>query len=101
MSHLAARYYAPRRVYRKPSWPSPKKENRLTLSPPPQSAARVGWGEAQVVPECEVSSAEISEGYKAAIALLRSLRNVSDEEAQEQRETWEMLEQALDEDRYH
>jgi len=101
MSHLAARYYTARRVYRKPSWPSPKKENRLTLSPPPQATASAGWGEAQAAPECQVSSAEISEGYKAAIALLRSLRNVSESEAQEQRETWELLEQALDEDRYH
>src|SRR5437870_4210133 len=101
MSHLAARYYATRRVYRKPSWPSPQKDNRLTLSPPPQSTANVGWGEAQTAPECEVSSVEISEGYKAAIALLRSWRDVSEEDAQEERESWELLKQALDEDRYH
>ena len=83
---------------RKTGWPKPS-EGRLRLSPLSGSARSGRWGEA--VPEAQVKTAEISEGYKAAIALLRSLRNVSEEEAQEQRETWEMLEQALDEDRYH
>jgi hypothetical protein len=46
-------------------------------------------------------STEISEEYKAAIALLRSWRDVSEEDAQEERETWDLLKQALDEDRYH
>ena len=41
------------------------------------------------------------EPVSAAIALLRSWRNVSKDEQQEQPETWELLEQALDEDRYH
>lgn len=39
------------------------------------------------------------ERCEAAIALLESWRDCSEEEAQEQRETWEFLKKALDEDR--
>jgi len=39
------------------------------------------------------------ERNEAAIALLDSWINVTDEEAAEQRETWEILSTALDEDR--
>jgi hypothetical protein len=39
------------------------------------------------------------EQREAAIALLRSWREASDEEAREQQETWEYLKKALDEDR--
>jgi hypothetical protein len=102
MSHQLARYYGPRPVPRTRSgaWPKPK-ERRLELSPSPHPIAAGDWGGVQAAPECQVSSAEISEGYKSAIALLRSLRNVSEAEAQEKRESWELLSQALDEDKYH
>ena len=53
------------------------------------------------MPECETASAETSQQYGAAIALLRSWRNVSKDEQREQCETWELLEQALGEDRYY
>jgi len=96
MSHLAVRYFG--RVNRKTAWPSPQKENRLTLSPP-RRAALGGW-EMKGLHKCEETH-EISEGYKAAIALLRSLRNVDEAERQRQRDSWEMLEQDLDEGRYH
>ena len=43
--------------------------------------------------------APLSEGNRAAIALLRSWRAVDPQEQQEQKETWEFLKQALEEDR--
>ncbi len=49
------------------------------------------WSEAEL--------AEIRRRNRATIELLRSLRECSEEEAQEQRETWEFLQKALDEDR--
>lgn len=48
--------------------------------------------------EAQGNSAQI-ERNQAAIRLLESWVNVSDEEAAEQRETWEYLKQALDEER--
>lgn len=98
MSHPAFRYTS--RAYPKRSpWRTPKdKESKLRLVPRDPGE---GWGEAIEAEPQRESQSEISEGYKAAIALLRSLRNVSAEEAQEQRETWELLERDLDEERYH
>lgn len=49
------------------------------------------WSEAEL--------AEIRRRNQSAIELLDSLMNCSEEEAQEQRETWAFLEKALDEDR--
>lgn len=49
------------------------------------------WSEAEL--------AEIRRRNQSAIEFLRSLRECSEEEAQEQRETWEFLQKALDEDR--
>jgi hypothetical protein len=51
--------------------------------------------------QCKTATGDISPGYKRAIALLRSLRNASEEEAQRQRESWELLKQDLDENKYH
>jgi hypothetical protein len=51
--------------------------------------------------QCKAANANISPGYKRAIALLRSLRNTSEEEAQRQRESWELLKEDLDENKYH
>lgn len=101
MGHPAsARYRAPRGYPKRSAWRVPS-ENRLRIVPRPESASG-DWGEPiGAEPQCEARSTEISEGYKAAIALLRSWRDASEEDAQEQRETWDLLKQALDEDRYH
>jgi hypothetical protein len=102
MGHPAAKYfYPPAHVYRKrSSWRVPA-DRRLEVSPRPTPEGSSWKPAIGAEPQCEIQSTEISEGYKAAMALLRSLRHVSDEEAQEQRETWKLLEQALDEDKYH
>ena len=50
--------------------------------------------------ECEVERRQRQiEANQETIRLLESWRNASDEEAEEQRETWEFLKRALDEDR--
>lgn len=75
------------------------KESRLTLPPVEATENESQWPAMEE--QCAAAAANISQGYREAIALLRSLRGVDDEEAQEQRKTWELLEQALDEDKYH
>ncbi len=91
-------YSRPRRgARRRHAWPDPE-ENRLRLSP--RAHTEADWGRSAPSMEQE-SSVEIRQGYAAAIALLRSLRNVDQVERQKQREAWEMLEQDLDEGRYH
>jgi hypothetical protein len=87
------------RIRPRKSWPTPKGGN-LTLSPVSPNEGASQWppmGEQQ----CKTETVDISPGYKRAIALLRSLRNASEEEAQRQRESWELLKQDLDESKYH
>jgi hypothetical protein len=82
-------------------WRKPKGEFTLTLAPSPANDFQWPTDGIPVLDECESSSMEISSGYASAIALLRSLRNVGEEEAQEQRESWELLKHDLDENKYH
>jgi hypothetical protein len=53
--------------------------------------------------QCQTATTteEISPGYKRAIALLRSLRNVKPEEIEKKRESYDLLVQVMNEDRYH
>ena len=50
-------------------------------------------------PDAEEERQRQVEKNRPLIELLRSWREVDEEEAREQRETWEFLKQALDEDR--
>lgn len=84
--------HSPRPSRRRSQFPDPQGK-RFSLS---QTADDSQWEEIK----CE-AKAEISEGYRSAIALLRSLRNVTETEAQEKRESWKLLTEALDEDRFH
>lgn len=96
-SNLRMRSRATRLRHRSNTWPSPKGERRgLTLVPSENVSQWPSMEE-----QCKTATAEISPGYKRAIALLRSLRNPSEEEAQRQRESWELLKQDLDESKYH
>jgi hypothetical protein len=98
----------PRRSRKRPlpeRWPEPK-DDRLTLSQATPGGSQ--WGEAIAAPMAEdfecveaEATANIPQGYVAAIALLRYLRNASEEEAQRQRESWELLKHDLDENKYH
>lgn len=93
-------YSRPQR--RAQEWRKPKGNITLTLVPSPSSDLQWPTDDLPLFDsQCETTSVEISHGYASAIALLRSLRNVSEQEAQEQRETWELVERDLDEDRYH
>src|SRR5262245_40863915 len=86
------------RARRRPNdWRPPKGEKRsLTLVPSENTSQ---WP--SIEEQCKNATKDISPGYKRAIALLRSLRNPSEEEAQRQRESWELLKQDLDESKYH
>ena len=88
----------PSRVRRRPNnWQSPKGDKRgLTLVPSENTSQ---WPPMEE--QCKTATGDISPGYKRAIALLRSLRNANEEEAQRQRESWELLKQDLDENKYH
>ena len=93
--HLTPRTVRSRRKTK--LWPEPE-ENRLKLSPEPTSAA-LGWGD-DLLQCAQEQSPTVSAKNIAAIELLRSWREVDEQEKQEQKETWEFLKQALDEDRY-
>jgi hypothetical protein len=84
---------------RRKSYWQEAKESRLTLRPIEPTESESQWP--AIEEQCKTATTGISQGRKAAIALLRSFRDVSEAETQEQRETWKLLEQALDEDRYH
>lgn len=86
------------RSHRRPNkWQAPKGDKQaLELSERVSS-----WPSMEEQCKTATATAEISSGYKRAIALLRSLRNVSNEEAQRQRESWELLKQDLDDNKYH
>ena len=87
-----------RGVRRRPNaWQTPKGDKRTLALAPSENVSQ--WP--SIEDQCKAESANISPGYKRAIALLRSLRNVSEEEAQRQRESWELLKQDLDENKYH
>jgi len=88
--------HSPRPSRKRSQFPDPQGK-RFSLSQPADDSQ---WEEIKTAPQCE-AKAEISEGYKSAIALLRSLRNSSEEEAQRQRESWELLKHDLDENKYH
>ena len=75
------------------------RESRLTLPPVETTENESQWPSMEE--QCKTATGDISPGYKRAIALLRSLRNVSEEEAQRQRESWELLKQDLDDNKYH
>jgi hypothetical protein len=83
---------------RKSDWQEPK-GGRLTLRPVESTASQ--WPSKEEQCKTATTTVDISPGYKRAIALLRSLRNASEEEAQRQRESWELLKQDLDENKYH
>lgn len=86
------------RVRRRPNtWQSPKGDKRTLTLVPSENVSQ--WP--SIEEQCKTATADISPEYKRAIALLRSLRDVGEDEAQRQRETWQLLEHALDEDRYH
>ena len=87
----------PRTRARKDRWPKPEGSS-LTLSPEPPTESASEWPPMEE--QCKAATASISPGYKRAIELLRSLRNASEEEAQRQRESWELLKQDLDENKY-
>jgi hypothetical protein len=86
-----------RPLRRRKSYWQDAKGSRLTLRPVESTASQ--WP--SMDEQCKTTTAGISPGYKRAIALLRSLRNVSEEEAQRQRESWELLKQDLDDNKYH
>lgn len=88
-----------RPVRRRKSYWQEAKGKGLTLRPVELTESVSQWPTMEE--QCKTATEGISQGRKAAIALLRSFRDVSEAEAEEQRQTWELLEQALDEDRYH
>jgi hypothetical protein len=87
----------PRPVRRRKGYWQEAKGSRLTLRPVESTASQ--WPSMEE--QCKTATGDISPGYKRAIALLRSLRNASEEEAQRQRESWELLKHDLDENKYH
>lgn len=87
----------PRGRRRPNAWQSPKGEKRTLTLVPSENVSQ--WPSME--DQCKTATADITPGYKRAIALLRSLRNAGEEEAQRQRESWELLKQDLDENKYH
>lgn len=87
-----------RRVRRRSNtWQSQKGDKRILTLVPSENVSQ--WP--SIEEQCKSATANISPGYKRAIALLRSLRHASEEEAQRQRESWELLKHDLDENKYH
>jgi len=87
----------PRVRRRANTWQSPKGDKRTLTLVPSENVSQ--WP--SIEEQCKTVPADISPGYKRAIALLRSLRNADEAEAQRQRESWELLKQDLDENKYH
>jgi hypothetical protein len=84
-------------VRRPNDWRSPKGDRRSLNLAPSENVSQ--WP--SIEEQCKRATKDISPGYKRAIALLRSLRNVRPEEIEKKRESYDLLVQVMDEDRYH
>lgn len=87
-----------RRTRRQNEWQSPKGDKQPALNPSEQASS---WPSMEEQCKTATATKEISPGYKRAIALLRSLRNVKPEEIEKKRESYDLLVQVMNEDRYH